>query len=65
MTRWAASVAALSFISITSVQAAAVREGTPGNASFDYVGTEISLSLNTLFPQKMSLGVFLQSDLRY
>ncbi|EMD93796.1 hypothetical protein COCC4DRAFT_65990 [Bipolaris maydis ATCC 48331] len=37
MTRWAASVAALSFISITSVQAAAVREGTPGNASFDYV----------------------------
>ena len=52
MARWA-SVAALSFVSITNVQAAAIREGTPGNASYDHVGTEISL--NTMFPQKMFL----------
>lgn len=51
MTRWA-SLAALSFVSITSVQAAAIREGKPGSASYDYVGTEI---FQYCVPQKMSL----------
>lgn len=36
-----ANVAVLSFIAVTFVQGAAIREGTPGNASYDYVGADL------------------------